>query len=334
MSRRRVRRRSDDASLSFLDIICCGFGAIVLLLVIVKPSPPLVLEESIIEDKGQVRSLQERLFEIRGKVKYLETDLNAKQQQLGVDQRKVAILRSEFDVLNSRMSSVDDAGSEDTTSAEDLQIALQTLSIEMKRLLQGRKSNNQYIAGVPVDSEYIIFVIDSSGSMTGGAWGRVISEVRNTLAIYPKVKGIQVMNNEGIYMFPSFRGRFMPDSPGRRQQIVQKLASWSAFSTSSPVGGITNAIRQHYDKNKKISLYVLGDDYQGRSVRRVLKIVQELNKRNRKGDTLVRIHSVGFPVHLLGRDPGINSSHMRFATLMRELAEQNNGTFIGLNDVR
>jgi hypothetical protein len=334
MSRRRVRRRSDDASLSFLDIICCGFGAIVLLLVIVKPSPPLVLEESIIEDKGQVRSLQERLFEIRGKVKYLETDLNAKQQQLGVDQRKVAILRSEFDVLNSRMSSVDDAGSEDTTSAEDLQIALQTLSIEMKRLLQGRKSNNQYIAGVPVDSEYIIFVIDSSGSMTGGAWGRVISEVRNTLAIYPKVKGIQVMNNEGIYMFPSFRGRFMSDSPGRRQQIVQKLASWSAFSTSSPVGGITNAIRQHYDKNKKISLYVLGDDYQGRSVRRVLKIVQELNKRNRKGDTLVRIHSVGFPVHLLGRDPGINSSHMRFATLMRELAEQNNGTFIGLNDVR
>jgi len=48
----------------------------------------------------------------------------------------------------------------------------------------------------------------------------------------------------------------------------------------------------------------------------------------------VRIHSVGFPVHLLGRDPGINSSHMRYATLMRELAEQNNGTFIGLNDVR
>lgn len=126
----------------------------------------------------------------------------------------------------------------------------------------------------------------------------------------------------------------MPDSPRRRQQIVQKLASWSAFSTSSPVGGITNAIRQHYDKNKKISLYVLGDDYTGRSVRRVLNIVQELNKRNRKGDTLVRIHSVGFPVHLLNRDPGMNSSYMRFATLMRELAEQNNGTFIGLNDVR
>ena len=334
MSRRRIRRIGEDASLSFLDIICCGFGAVVLLLVIVKPNPPIVLEESIIVDKGQVRAIQERLFEIRGQVKYLETDLTAKQEQLGVDLRRVAILRSELDLLNSRKPSADEAGSDDTTSAEDLQIALQTLSIEMKRLLQGRKSKNQYIAGVPVDSEYIIFVIDSSGSMTGGAWGKVIAEVRNTLAIYPKVKGIQVMNNEGIYMFPSFRGRFMPDSQGRRQQIVQKLASWSAFSTSNPVGGITKAIRQHYDKNKKISLYVLGDDYQGRSVRRVLKIVEELNKRNRKGDTLVRIHSVGFPVHLLGGDPGVNSSHMRFASLMRELAEQNNGTFIGLNNVR
>ncbi len=332
MSRRR-RRGLEDANISFLDIICCGFGAIVLLLVIVRPNPPVVLEESLIQDKGLVRALQERLFEIRGQVNFLETELNAKQEQLGKDKRRVAILRSEFDTLNSRKPSSEDQGAEDATQAEDLQIALQTLTREMKRLLQGRKKANEYIAGVPVDSEYIIFIIDSSGSMTSNAWGRLVREVRNILAIYPTVKGIQVMNNEGIYMFPSYRGKFLPDSPSRRRSIVSKLSTWSAFSTSTPVGGITNAIRQHYDKNKKISLYVMGDDYQGRSIRRVTKIVEELNKRNRKGDTLVRIHGVGFPV-LLMQDPGINSSQMRYATLMRELAEQNNGTFIGLNNVR
>jgi len=299
----------------------------------VRPSQPIVLEESLIQDKGQVRALQERLFEIRGQVKYLETDLNAKHEQLGKDQRRVAILRSELDLLNSRKPSSEDQGAEDATVAEDLQIALQTLSREMKRLLKGRKKVNEYIAGVPVDSEYIIFIIDSSGSMTSNAWGRLVREVKNILAIYPTVKGIQVMNNEGIYMFPTYRGKFMPDSPSRRRSIIGKLLTWSAFSTSTPVGGITNAIRQHYDKNKKISLYVMGDDYQGRSVRRVTKIVEDLNKRNRKGDTLVRIHGVGFPV-LMGRDPGVNSSAMRYASLMRELAEQNNGTFIGLNNVR
>lgn len=332
MSRRR-RRTSEDASISFLDIICCGFGAIVLLLVIVKPSQPVVLEESLIQDKGQVRALQERLFEIRGQVKYLETELNAKHEQLGKDQRRVAILRGELEQLVAMRASIEDGGADKATQAEDLQIALQSLTREMQRLLRGRKRVNEYVAGVPVDSEYIIFIIDSSGSMTTSAWPKLVREVQNTLAIYPKVKGIQIMNNEGIYMFPQYRGRFMEDSPTRRRDIIRKLVNWSAFSASTPVGGITTAIKQHYDKDKKISLYVMGDDYQGRSVQRVVKIVEELNQRNKQGETLVRIHSVGFPV-LVGTATGVNSSATRYANLMRQLAEHNNGTFIGLNDVR
>ena len=65
MSRRHHRRTSGDSNISFLDVICCGFGAIVLLLVIVKPTQPVVIEESVIIKDGQVRALQERLFEIR-----------------------------------------------------------------------------------------------------------------------------------------------------------------------------------------------------------------------------------------------------------------------------
>lgn len=333
MSGRRRRRGMEDANISFLDIICCGFGAIVLLLVIVKPNPPIVIEESPINLDGQVRALQERLFKIRGQVAYLETDLNAKQEQLGKDTRRVAILRSEFDQLNSRKSSLDDNGADDADIVLDLQIALQTLTKEMKRLLKGRKSSNDYIGGVPIDSEYIVFIIDTSGSMFSVAWGRMLREVTNTLNIYPEVKGIQVMNDQGQYMFTSYRGDWMPDTPSRRRAIIQKLSGWNAFSNSSPVEGITTAIRQHYDKNKKISLYVFGDDYSGRSVARVIKIVENLNGSAKKGKSLVRIHGVGFPV-LLQRRPGRNSSVMRYASLMRELAEQNNGTFIGLNNVR
>ena len=333
MSKRRSRRGLGDAGLSFLDIICCGFGAIVLLLVIVRPSVPTVLEESPIQDQGRVRALQERLFEIRGQVTYLETELNAKQEQLGKDKTRVAILRGELDDLNSRKASVEEFGADDATEAKDLEIALQALSREMKRLLKNRQKSNDFIGGVPVDSEYIIFIIDTSGSMFSSAWGKLLNEVVNTLRIHPTVKGIQVMNDQGQYMFPTFRGQFMPDSPSRRRQIISKLRTWNAFSNSSPVEGITTAIRQHYDKKKKISLYVLGDDYSGRSVRRVLNIVSELNKGNRSGDRLVRIHGIGFPVHM-STNPGIRSNAMRYAALMRELAEQNNGTFIGLNNLR
>lgn len=333
MSRQRSRRGMEDSNISFLDIICCGFGAIVLLLVIVKPNVPTVFEESLIVKDGLVRELQERLFEIRGQVNFLETDLNAKNEQLGKDKRRVAILRSELDLLNSRKPSQDDDGADDADEALDLQIALQSLTREMRQLLKGRKKSNDFIGGVPVDSEYIMFIIDTSGSMFTQAWGRLLREVQNTLNIYPTVKGIQVMNDQGQYMFSSYRGEWMPDTASRRQAIINKLRNWNAFSNSSPVEGITAAIRQHYDKDKKISLYVLGDDFSGRSVRRVLKIVEQLNSENSRGDTLVRIHGVGFPV-LIGRQPGVNTSAMRYAALMRQLAEQNNGTFIGLNDVR
>jgi len=332
MSRRRQRRANEDTNISFLDIICCGFGAIVLLLVIVKPTQPVVIEESEIVVDGQVRALQERLFEIRGQVEYLELDLNAKHEQLGEDKRRVAILRSEFDLLNSRMASIEDEGAGDATEALDLEIALQTLSQEMRRLLRGRQSKNDYIGGIPVDSEYIVFIIDTSGSMFNTAWGRMLREVVNTLRIYPRVKGIQVLNDQGQYMFPTYAGGWIPDSPSRRSAIIQKLQTWNAFSNSSPVEGITAAIRRFYDKNKKISLYVLGDDFQGRSVRRVLDIIKNINEVNKRGESLVRIHAVGFPVHLNAN--GARPSAVRYAALMRELAEQNNGTFVGVNNVR
>jgi len=334
MSRRRQRRSAGDSNISFLDIICCGFGAIVLLLVIVKPSQPIVLEESEVIQDGQVRALQERLFAIRGQVEYLETELNAKQEQLGDDERRVAILRSEFDQLNSRLASVDVDGADDATQALDLQIALQSLTREMQRLLKNRKSQNNYIGGVPVDSEYVIFVIDTSGSMTSAAWGRVVREVNNILRIHPTVKGIQVLNDNGSYMFSGSRGEWLTDSRSRRQAILQRLAGWQGGSNSSPVEGITAAIRRFYDKNKKISLFVFGDDYSGRSIRRVTSFIGELNKKNNRGESLVKIHTVGFPVQFGGGRPGINSNAMRYAQLMRELAEQNNGAFVGLNSVR
>ncbi len=334
MSRRYQRRTSGDSNISFLDIICCGFGAIVLLLVIVKPTQPVVIEESVIVKDGQVRALQERLFEIRGQVEYLETELNAKHEQLGEDKRRVAILRSEFDLLNSRMANVEDDGATEATEALDLEVALQTLTREMRALLRGRKSQNDYIGGVPVDSEYLVFIVDTSGSMFSTAWGRMLREVSNTLKIYPKVRGIQVLNDQGQYMFPTYAGDWIPDSPSRRRAILQKLQTWNAFSNSSPVEGITAAIRRFYDKNKKISLYVLGDDYSGRSVKRVLDIVQNINEKNSRGETLVRIHAIGFPVHFRGGGGVPGNNAVRYANLMRSLAEQNNGTFVGVNHVR
>ena len=43
---KKQRRVNQEASISFLDVISCGFGAIVLLLIIAKVGDPSALEDA------------------------------------------------------------------------------------------------------------------------------------------------------------------------------------------------------------------------------------------------------------------------------------------------
>ncbi|NNF66051.1 MAG: VWA domain-containing protein, partial [Gammaproteobacteria bacterium] len=187
--------------------------------------------------------------------------------------------------------------------------------------------------GIPVDSEYIIFVIDTSGSMFQYAWPLVMQKVTETLAVYPEVKGIQVMNDNGQYMFPRYRGRWIPDSRVRRRAIIDTLRTWTAFSNSSPVEGITRAISTFYSPDKKISIYVFGDEFSGGAIQPVLDAINKVNRIGPDGNRLVRIHAVGFPV-MLEQDPRLHVTGERFATLMRLMCDAHGGTFIGLNTTR
>ena len=79
---KRQRRELQEASLSFLDVISCGFGAIVLLLVIAKVGDPSALEEAEKQLLGSVKEYQERLFDIRGAAVILDKRLKSRKEQL------------------------------------------------------------------------------------------------------------------------------------------------------------------------------------------------------------------------------------------------------------
>jgi hypothetical protein len=164
--------------------------------------------------------------------------------------------------------------------------------------------------------------------MFNAAWSQVLQKVEETLAIYPTVKGIQVMNDMGDYMYPRYQGEWLPDSPSRRRGIIQRLQSWNPFSNSSPVEGIQVAVNTYYDPDKLISIYVFGDDFTGNSIESVVDEVDRVNQTGEDGRKMVRIHAVAFPVYL--QRP--NARVYRFAALMRELAYRNDGTFVGLSE--
>ena len=327
-------RETESFTVSFLDVASCGFGAMIILLMLAKPSQPSPLEVAEAAPAAIISELQEQLFEIRGETRVVNRDLNAKQEQLSSIKERVARLRRDLSDVQGEFQSSKQLSDETTDEIGKLSLAQQSLTAEMQRLAANSSApENNAIGGIPVDSEYIIFVIDTSGSMFNNpSWGKMLGVIEDTLNVYPEVKGIQIMNDMGDYMFDSFRGQWIPDTPARRTQILSTLRNWNPFSNSSPVEGVTRAINTFYAPDKKISIYVLGDDFQpGGSIRDVLRTIDRINVEDADGNRLVRIHGIGFPTIFAG-PARFQQSVYRYATLMREMTQRNGGTFVGLND--
>jgi von Willebrand factor type A domain len=326
----RRRRQFEIFSMSFLDAICCGFGAIILLFIVSRTSEPARLEQSERDLDGLITQYQQELNDIVGETEIVRRNEATAATDLNTDRERIEDLQSQLESIRLQVL----ATTEDTELTDEvrqrLASAKQSLSEEMRRLLADyRPPLEEYkVGGIPVDSEYIIFLIDTSGSMRQYQWDRVQRHLSETLQVYPTVKGIQVMNDEGEYMFKSYRDEWIPDTPTRRQAIVDALKNWDAFSNSNPREGILAAIDKFYDPNKKISLYVYSDDFQQGSINPVVREVDRRNQANASGERLVRIHAVAFPaVYLM---VGELYTAANYATLMRIICQRNGGTFIAL----
>ncbi|MEQ8408840.1 MAG: VWA domain-containing protein [Gammaproteobacteria bacterium] len=334
--RRKKDRETDSFTVSFLDVASCGFGAMIILLMITKTSAPITIDFTEVTPETTVSELQEQLFAIRGESTILNRELNAKREQLSSLQERVARLRRDLNDVRGQYNASRQMAEDTTNELGELRLARQSMTAEMQRLLANTVApENNAVGGIPVDSEYIIFVIDTSGSMYNNpSWNKMLQVIDDTLDVYPEVKGIQVMNDMGDYMFDSYRGDWIADTPSLRNRILSTLRTWNPYSNSSPVEGVTRAINTFYSPDKKISIYVLGDDFQpGGSIQNVLQTIDRINVEDENGNRLVRIHGIGFPTIFAGPQR-FQQSVYRYATLMREMTQRNGGTFVGLNDYR
>ncbi|MBO6566074.1 MAG: hypothetical protein JJ956_15085, partial [Pseudomonadales bacterium] len=309
--------------------------AIILLLVLTKVFEPVVIEDSITNLEGYLADLQQDLFDLRGEARDLNRKMIRKEDMQQEQIVRLAELRAELSAMQAEHKKTLDKTRISTEIEGQLAEAKQSLTEEMATLLADyqRAADDDKIGGIPVDSEYVIFIIDTSGSMYNYAWPLVLQKVAETLEVYPRLKGIQVMNDMGNYMFTQYAGAWIPDTDARRRAIIERLRSWNVFSNSSPVEGITKAISTYYRPGRKISLYVFGDEFSGRSIQRVVDTVDRINRANADGERLVRIHGVGFPVQF-ANPPRYQETGIKFSILMRELCARNGGTFVGLNDFR
>jgi len=323
------RREFEVFTLSFLDCICCGFGAIILLLVLTDVGQPIVIERSEKDLKGQIDALQRQLFDLRGETEILNREMQGRIKERDAEQLKAAVLAGDLSKIRGEFKASEGDAAVANKVEQELVAVHQTLTAEQTRLLKNapkRIDTVPAVGGIPVDSEWIIFVIDTSGSMQADNWENAANVLREILDIYPKVKGMQVLDDEGKPMFPTPKGSWMQDTPAQRAKIMSAFVNWKAYSNSSPVEGIGAAVQGWWAADKKISVYVIGDDFTGGSIEAALSAVRKYNPVDRQGRHRIRIHAIGMPDGP-NSPPFINS---RFAALMRAMCDENEGTFVGL----
>jgi hypothetical protein len=323
MRRRRRREESDSLNLSFLDAISCGFGAIILLLVITLQFEPATIQETRADVQGLIERLQKELVEIRGEAKTLTIGVNTPPSD---EEKVLAQLKADLTKIRGQYKASAQPQPE-TAEIGDLRAARQQLTEEMRRLLANYRPppKDTTVGGIPVDSEYIIFVIDNSGSMQS-VWPTVKAKVKETLEVYPRIRGIQVLSSSGDYLMRGTMRRWIPDSRSARAEILRTMEDWPG-TASNPTEGIVTAIETFYDPGKRISVYVFGDDFQGRVVENVIRQIERINKPDSQGSRRVRIHGIGFPTGEASANP------MGFAAFMRALCDRSGGTFVALTQV-
>jgi len=324
----RRRREVEVFSLSFLDCICCGFGAIILLLVLSEIGQPAALEQSRRHLGGEVRLLEEQLHAIRGQTDELNRELAGSRETLERARGRLTNLAGDLSRIQGRYAGSREDASVTNIIERQLVSAQQTLTEEMQRLVTRRAQSprSAAIGGIPIDSNYVIFIIDTSSSMTSNHWDVNLAIVDEILNLYPHVQGLQVLNDQGTYMYEGTRGRWLPDTPELRKEIRERARKWRAFSQSNPVPGMEEAVKRYWAPDKRVSVFVLGDEFTGDSIQEALDSIGSLNKPGPDGRRPVRIHAIGFPE---GADMS-PFTNIRFSALMRLICEQNNGTFVGM----
>ena len=334
---KRPRRREIEIfSLSFLDVVSCGFGAMIVLLVVVIATQKQAVEQVQSNVREQVTASTTTRETLAAENQSMVRELEAKKRSLAQLQARLTVLGGEFDRAQRQQGSAQASAEASVKVEEQLRTVQQSLSEEMKRLVAQSEYKppdpNATIGGIPVDSEYIIFVIDTSGSMQQGAWPLVVRKMQEVLNSYPRVRGMQVLNDQGTYMFPSYAGQWIPDTPARRAVVIERLRGWNIFSASNPAPGITQAIQTFHKPDQPTSIFVFGDDFNGSSIDEVVQAVRRINPKTASGKAAVRIHTFGYPVMLLLANQ--QTSFTRFAHLMRILAEENSGSFVGLPSLK
>lgn len=171
------RRKMNPLSLAFLDVMFCGFGAVILIFLIIDhattvsaiSTPNITAEINLLQE--EVRDGQEGLVRLRNTVSDVSFEVvTAEGLARQIEEEINTILQELAALENSSVATVEDIAQlrADVQALEEELLRLQASALEQEgtnvRQFLG-DGNRQYLSGMFLGGQRILILVDSSSSM-------------------------------------------------------------------------------------------------------------------------------------------------------------------------
>jgi von Willebrand factor type A domain len=177
----RRRRKFDVFSMSFLDTICCAFGAVVLLYMVINASSGRKFVHNTAALKSQADLIEQQVLEgyqdlAVAKSRLVQTDAEAKRSQ--TEEQRMATESAE---LRQQLADAEGTSLSRREAIEKLKADIQAMEEGNRRLEGASKDKNaetgtrvrgfvgdgdrQYLTGLKVGGKHILLLVDVSASM-------------------------------------------------------------------------------------------------------------------------------------------------------------------------
>jgi hypothetical protein len=241
---KKKQRTFDPVSLSFLDVISCGFGAVVLIFLVLDHSTSSENSTADTALLAEVNLLDQEIREGEaGKVAIRNTISDVDLQMVRA-QGLATQIQEEIDTFLEELAEMENETMADENSVENLKADIESLEEELERLRAAEEQmtgnnvrqfigdgNRQYLTGLILGGNRILILVDISGSMLDNTIVNVIRrrnmpveerlaspkwvQVRKILdwlttqLPVPSQYQIYVFNNEARALLPGTEGQWL-----------------------------------------------------------------------------------------------------------------------------
>ena len=243
MSVSSKRRETEVFSMAFLDCICCGFGSMILVFILTISKQNSLEMESVEEVQAKVRAAeqqvtisQEEADRILQSLLKTRVEIDAAEQNTKDTELKISDRQRELMLLLQDIGSMKDA---------------RNVLLDDKKLIPTEEKRNlpipnpgQYLTGVNLTGEYILFLVRMSGSMLDDTpddafarlsdpdfkkrqapkWQRVIRSIKWMLAsLGPETHfKILLFNENTVPLLPNRADEWLPS---KDRQVLKEVVT-------------------------------------------------------------------------------------------------------------